>query len=113
MGVTCRKMGTPFTSFDGVNWIDHWPAALSGVAAWRCACVVNGTRQQNTRMMRGLRKFGDISQSLAPRKAVLHVTYEHHPQVGSSTCDRMSRRVGQPRFSFFLSSLSCLHRLYL
>ena len=47
------------------------------------------------------------------RKAVLHVTYEHHPQVGSSTCDRMSRRVGQPRFSFFLSSLSCLHRLYL
>ena len=92
MGVTCRKIGTPFTSFEGVNWMDHWPAALGGVAARRCACVVNGRTQQIAKMMADACEFRDIFQSVAPRKAVLHVTYKHRPR---SSCTHGRTQPGE------------------
>ena len=58
-------------------------------------------------MIRKFCKFRDISQSVALRKAVLHVTYEHHPQIGPQSYDGQ-RLFPFPFFLLLLASaISC------
>lgn len=55
--------------------------------------------------MRAFRTFRDISQSVAPRWVIPHVTYEHRPRIGSQTLDEQWRPHPSPCSKGAIASL--------